>query len=257
MENKPLIFVTNDDGITAPGIRALIRVMKKIGTVLVVAPDKPQSGKGHAITMDVPLRLTKYKEDGEHKEFSCNGTPVDSVKLGLTICKEKKPDIIVSGINHGANNSINIIYSGTMAAAIEGALEGIPSIGFSMTDYSHEIDFSPVESYVEKITQETLKNGLPPTVALNVNMPTGNGESLKGIKVCRQAHAMWKEHFEMRKDPHNREYYWLSGTFNNLDDKDDTDEWALKNNLISVVPVHVDMTAHKHISEINKWNFDA
>ena len=255
--DKPLIFITNDDGITAPGIRALIAVMKKIGKVLVVAPDKPQSGKGHAITMDIPLRLTKYKEDGEHQEYSCNGTPVDSVKLGLTLCKEKKPDIIVSGINHGANNSINIIHSGTMAAAIEGALEGIPSIGFSMTDYAYDIDFSPVEEYVEKIVKETLKNGLPNTIALNVNMPTVNGSKLKGIKICRQAHAMWNEQFEMRKDPHNREYYWLSGTFNNLDDKEDTDQWALENNFISIVPVHVDMTAHHLIDEIKNWKFDA
>jgi 5'-nucleotidase len=255
--SKPFIFVTNDDGIFAPGIRKLIGLMKNIGKVMVVAPDKPQSGKGHAITMDIPLRIKKIAEDTDYTEYSCNGTPVDSIKLGLSLCKGNMPDLIVSGINHGANSSINIIYSGTMAAAIEGAIEGIPSIGFSFTDFSPDANLEAALPYVEKIARLTIDKKLPPTVSLNVNIPALNGAPIKGIKVCRQAHAMWNERFELRKDPHHQEYYWLSGEFENLDNKEDTDEWALKNGYISVVPVHTDMTAHKEIANLNKWDFNA
>ena len=250
---KPLILVVNDDGIFAPGIRKLISIMNEFGEVVVVAPDGPQSGKSHAITIESTIRCDRVKiNDGPQIEYSCSGTPVDCVKLAMNKLLERKPDLCVSGINHGSNSSINVIYSGTMSAAVEGALEGIPSIGYSLLDYSHKADFSESESFIKKITKSVLEKGLPDGVCLNINIPKSEeGKKIQGIKVCRQANANWEEEFDERKDPKGRTYYWLTGKFVNYDNGKDTDEWALENHYISVVPVQFDVTAHNSISKIN------
>tara|TARA_B100001142_G_scaffold311600_1_gene346178 strand:+ start:1605 stop:2381 length:777 start_codon:yes stop_codon:yes gene_type:complete len=251
---KPLILVVNDDGISAKGIRNLIRIMNNFGEVVVVAPDSPQSGKSHAITIEATIRCDKVIiDDGPQKEYACSGTPVDCVKLAVNQLLDRKPDLCVSGINHGSNSSINVIYSGTMSAAVEGALEEIPSIGFSLLDYAHDADFSQSEPYIRKIVKQVLENGLDRGVCLNVNIPKLiKGKELKGLKVCRQANANWEEEFEERMDPKGRIYYWLTGKFVNYDKGTDTDEWALANHYISVVPVQFDVTAHSSLSSINK-----
>ena len=255
MNNNPLIFVTNDDGINAPGIRTLIDVMRGIGRVVVVAPDKPQSGTGHAITIQVPLRLKKINEEEGYEEYSCNGTPVDCVKLGFKVVLKGSPDILVSGINHGSNASINIIYSGTMAAVFEGAMSGVSSIGFSLLNYNHEADFNPYRDYVKNITETVLAKNLPKGICLNVNIPCIKENEIRGIIACRQAGGTWEEDFDKRSDPAGRNYYWLKGVFARMDHGEDTDEWALENNFISIVPVQFDFTAHNAISLLNSWDF--
>jgi 5'-nucleotidase len=255
---RPLILVTNDDGISAPGIRNLIRIMNDFGDVVVVAPDAPQSGMGHAITIEATLRCDKVViDDGPQKEYACSGTPVDCVKLAVNKLLDRKPDLCVSGINHGSNSSINVIYSGTMSAAIEGALEKIPSIGFSLLDYAYNANFLEAESYIRKIIKQVLEQGLDSGVCLNVNIPKSvEGKKLKGLKVCRQANANWEEEFEERTDPKGRVYYWLTGKFVNYDKGIDTDEWALANHYISVVPVQFDVTAYSSLSSVNKLLLD-
>ncbi len=250
---KPLILVTNDDGINAPGIRTLVSVMHEIGEVFVVAPDRPQSGMGHAITINSTLRIQKISLDGKHTEYSCSGTPVDCVKMAINKLMPRKPDLIVSGINHGSNSSINVIYSGTMSAAVEGAIEDIPSIGFSLCNHSIDADFSATRKYVKSICKKMLAESLPSGVCLNVNFPDVKAELIAGIKVCRQAKAMWVEDLEERHDPSGKPYYWLTGYFKDQDHKEDTDEWALKNNFISIVPVHIDFTAYQAIEKIKDW----
>jgi len=254
---KPLILVTNDDGISAPGIRALIEVMQEIGTVVVVAPDSPQSAMGHAITINSTLHLNKISgANALVTEYSCSGTPVDCVKLAVNEILKRKPDLCVSGINHGSNSSINIIYSGTMSAAVEAGIEGIPAIGFSLLDYDWNANFEHSKPYIKKIATEVLQKKLPENVILNVNFPKKIAEDIKGIKICRQAKAMWEEKFDKRKTPQGKDYYWLTGEFVNQDTGEDTDEWALENNYISVVPVQFDMTAHHAIQPLNNWNLN-
>ncbi|MCG2462714.1 5'/3'-nucleotidase SurE [Flavobacteriaceae bacterium F89] len=256
---KPLILVTNDDGITAPGLRALVRYMKDLGDVIVVAPDSPQSGMGHAITLDNTLyskRMTIDQINGADEEYSCSGTPADCVKLALQELLKRKPDICISGINHGSNSSINVIYSGTMSAAIEAGIEGIPSIGFSLLDYSWDADFEPAKESIQKIVSEALKNGIPKGVVFNVNIPKLKKNELKGIKICRQARANWKEKFDKRTNPMGKDYYWLTGEFELLDHGEDTDEWALTNGYVSVVPTQFDLTAHHVIQELNTWDLE-
>lgn len=252
---KPTILVVNDDGITAPGIKALMEVMAEIGRVVVVAPDSPQSGMGHAITIGKPLRLDRVDVYEGFEMYRCSGTPVDCVKLAVNkIFKGNKPDLCVSGINHGLNNSINILYSGTMSAAVEGAIEGIPSIGFSLDDFTLQADFSHCLKFIKEIALQVLNNGLPTATLLNVNFPAV--KNIKGIKICRQANAKWAEEFDERMDPHRRPYYWLTGVFQLNDNGQDTDVWALDNHYVSVVPVQFDMTAHHAIPVLNGWVFD-
>jgi 5'-nucleotidase len=254
---KPLILVTNDDGISAPGIKALIEVMQEIGTVFVVAPDSPQSAMGHAITINNTLHLNKISSgDAPVTQYSCSGTPVDCVKIAVNEILKQKPDLCVSGVNHGSNSSINVIYSGTMSAAVEAGIEGIPAIGFSLSDYDWNADFETFKPYIKKIALEVLQNGMQDGVVLNVNFPKRKSEDLKGIKICRQAKAMWQEKFDKRISPMGKEYYWLTGEFINQDKGEDTDEWALANGYIAVVPVHYDMTAHHAIQTINNWNLN-
>lgn len=257
-KKKPLILVTNDDGITAPGIRTLIEVMKELGDVVVVAPDSPQSGMGHAITISDTLfcEQVTIKESYKHKEYSCSGTPADCVKIATQEILHRKPDLCVSGINHGSNSSINVIYSGTMSAAVEAGVEGIPAIGFSLLDYSLNADFEPSRKYVKAITSNVIKNGLPKGVVLNVNIPKLSASEIKGMKVCRQANAQWEEEFDKRTNPQGRDYYWLTGKFVNKDKGDDTDEWALENGYVSVVPVQFDLTAHHFLDDLNNWELN-
>lgn len=255
-DKKPLILVTNDDGITAPGIRALISVMLKIGEVCVVAPDSPQSAMGHAITINDALYCDPIIIDpkGVQQEYSCSGTPVDCVKMATHEILKRKPDLCVSGINHGSNASINVIYSGTMSAAVEAGIEGIPAIGFSLLDYSMTADFEPAKKYIRAIAKQVLQHGLPQGVVLNVNFPKLKAKAIKGIKVCRQAKAQWVEDFDKRTNPMGRDYYWLSGKFINQDRGEDTDEWALEHGFVSVVPTQFDLTAHQYIQELNQWD---
>jgi 5'-nucleotidase len=253
---KPTILITNDDGIHAPGIRFLIETIKPLGEVIVIAPDKPQSAMGHAVTIQSPLRIHKIAEKPGYSEYSCNGTPADCVKLGEKVIIRGKPDLIVSGINHGSNASINILYSGTMAAVIEGAMENVPSIGFSLNDYMYDADFSHCAKVITSVAMNVLKHGLPDGICLNVNIPAINGSPVKGIKVTRQAKAYWDENFDERKDPHKRDYYWLKGDFVLLDEDTDNDFWAVNNNYVSIVPVQIDLTAHHMISEIKDWKLE-
>ena len=257
MTKKPLILVTNDDGINAPGIRTLISVMNIIGDVVVVAPDSPQSGMGHAITLNSTLYAEQvFVDDGPQKEYSCSGTPADCVKLAIREILDRKPDLCVSGINHGSNSSINVIYSGTMSAAVEAGIEGIPAIGFSLLDYTWNANFEASKPYVETIAKNVLKEGLPNGIVLNVNIPNVSKNNIKGIKVSRQAKANWVEEFDKRQTPTGKDYYWLTGKFVNLDGGEDTDEWALENNYVSLVPVQFDLTAHHFIKALNTWNLN-
>tara|TARA_R110001583_G_scaffold109032_3_gene257700 strand:- start:3094 stop:3858 length:765 start_codon:yes stop_codon:yes gene_type:complete len=253
MKKRPLILVTNDDGITAPGIRTLIAVMNQIGDVVVVAPDSPQSGMGHAVTINETLYCNEIKiDEGPQREYKSSGTPADCIKLAVSEILKRKPDLCVSGINHGSNSSINVIYSGTMSAAVEAGVEGIPAIGFSLLDYSWNADFEPLKPFIKQVAENVLENGLPDGVVLNVNFP--KSETFKGVKVCRQARANWVEEFDKRVNPQGKTYYWLTGVFTNMDNGEDTDEWALENNYISVVPVQFDLTAHHFIQKLNTWN---
>ncbi|MBC7524532.1 MAG: 5'/3'-nucleotidase SurE [Flavobacterium sp.] len=256
MNSRPLILVTNDDSISAPGIRALIAVMSEIGEVVVVAPDSPQSAMGHAITINNTLHLNKISHpDATILEYSCSGTPVDCVKMAVNEVLKRKPDLCVSGVNHGSNSSINVIYSGTMSAAVEAGIEGIPAIGFSLLDYDWNADFEPIKPFIKKIALQVLQNGLTEGTVLNVNFPKLKTQEIKGIKICRQAKAMWQEKFDKRVTPFGKEYYWLTGEFVNQDKGEDTDEWALANHFISIVPVQFDLTAHHSIATLNTWNF--
>lgn len=257
MNPTPLILISNDDGITSHGIRTLVEVMQQIGNVVVVAPNKPQSGMGHAITIGEPLRLTSSDIFGSIEAYECSGTPADCVKLGKHhVLKGRQPDLIVSGINHGSNASISILYSGTMSAAIEGAIEGIPSIGFSIDDFSHTADFSHTKDYIKQIAQSVLANGLPKGIALNVNLPKKSDESIKGVRICRQTNGKWHEEFEKRQDPYGRSYFWMDGYFVNFDKgQTDTDVWAVENNYVSIVPCQYDMTAYNVIEQMKNWNF--
>lgn len=251
--SRPLILVANDDGITSKGIRTLVEIMKELGEVVVVAPDSPQSGMGHAITIGYPLRLDETEIFDGIKSYQCSGTPADCVKLAKHyVLKDRVPDLVVSGINHGSNSSISVLYSGTMSAAIEAALEGLPAIGFSLCDYSSAPDFSHVKEYVKHIAMEVLRNRPPQGIALNVNFPEKKAEPLKGIRLCRQANARWQESFDERLDPNGRRYFWMNGIFINNDKLEDTDEWALDNNFVSIVPCQYDLTAHYALGIMSK-----
>ena len=253
-EERPLILVTNDDGISAPGIRVLAEEMKHFGRVLVVAPDKPQSAMGHAITIHHYLRLQKMDLFDGIEAYACSGTPVDCVKLAIYQVIKGKPALLVSGVNHGSNISINVLYSGTMSAAVEGALEGIPSIGFSLMDHSIDADFDHARPIIRSLAANMLKNALSKGTCLNVNVPKNEGVPLKGVRVCRQAWGYWEDDFEARKDPMGKDYFWLKGRFKDLDHGEDTDVWATHNGYASVVPVHFDMTAHHDIAALNTWD---
>src|SRR6218665_429301 len=249
---KPLIFVTNDESIYANGIDALVQVAQTFGDVVVIAPDKPQSGMGHAITINDPLRLMENNRWDGIKAFACSGTPVDCVKLGIYEVLHQKPDLILSGINHGSNAATNVLYSGTMSAAVEGALEGIPSIGFSLDDFEANADFSLAKYVVREVIENALKTDIPQGVCLNVNIPQVANADFKGIKVCRQAHAYWDDRFEKREDQFGRTYYWLTGDFNQHEPGKDTDLYYLSQNYATIVPTQFDLTAHETLTQLNE-----
>jgi len=251
-KEKPIILITNDDGVTAPGIMNLVEAVKDLGKIVVVAPDKPQSGMGHAITIGQPLRLHKINSIENVETWSCTGTPVDCVKLAVDKVLHRKPDICLSGINHGANHSINVIYSGTMSAAVEAAIESIPSVGFSLLDFRIDADFTGARKYVRLIVEKMLKSKLNKHTILNVNIPAVAPELLKGFKICKQAYAKYEEDFIERDDPHGLHYYWLTGEFVNFDKSKDTDVWALANNYVSIVPVQFDLTNYVLKAKLEK-----
>ncbi len=251
MNHRPHILVTNDDGILAPGLRALVSTVSDMGDVLVVAPDSPQSGMGHAITIDEPLRINEVQAFGDIKAYECSGTPVDCVKLAMNVIEKDRPfDLCVSGINHGSNASINIIYSGTLSAAMEASLEGVNSIGFSLLDYSFEADFSQCEPYLRMICSHVLTFGMKKSKLLNVNIPAGE---IRGMKVCRQGEAKWVEEFQEGTDPRGKKYYWLTGKFEDHEPMSDTDVHALANNFISIVPSMHDLTDYGALEEIKSF----
>ncbi len=251
-ENKPLILVTNDDGIKAGGLVALVKVLKEFGNVVVAAPNQSYSGMSHAITVKQPLYVKLVKEKKGLKLYKINGTPVDCVKIAVNQLLDRKPDIVVSGINHGANSSISLHYSGTMGAAREGALSNIPSVGFSLLNYSFDADFSKAAEIAREVIQQMLVKPLPQGAYLNVNVPDGN--EVKGIKVVRQANGRWVEEFIERQDPRGRDYYWLTGSFKNLEPEAiDTDEYALENGYASLVPCQLDSTDHALINDLKNY----
>lgn len=252
MENskRPLIFVTNDDSLHAKGIASLVAVAREFGDVVVIAPDKPQSGMGHAITISHPIRLTRSDIFEGIEAYLCSGTPVDCVKLAVYEVLHRKPDLVISGVNHGLNSSTNVLYSGTMSAAVEGAMEHIPSIGFSYGDFDSDADFSAPMAVARQVIPQILESGLPQGVCLNVNIPKGPVEALKGIEVCRQAYAFWEDRFDKRLDQFGRPYYWLTGTFDSREDATDTDLHFLDMGYATIVPTQFDLTAHKTIEAL-------
>ena len=250
-----LILITNDDGVHAKGLNTLIDVVKPMGDIMVIAPTESRSGMSHAITVKHPIRVKMIREEPGLAILCSNGTPVDCVKLALNTLLDRKPDLVLSGINHGSNSSASILYSGTMAAALEGCLNGIPSIGFSILDYSPDAEFGGAIKYIREIIRKTLATGLPDGICLNVNFPQENANALNGVKICRQTRGLWIEEFDKRIDPQMKTYYWLTGEFKNLEpEAEDTDEWALKNHYVSIVPVQTDLTAYRAIDHIKKWN---
>lgn len=249
---KPLFMITNDDGIGAKGIQTLIRVVREFGDIIVMAPDRNSSGSAHSFTGNRPLRVQVVSEVEDCRIYTCDGTPVDCVKL----CEEhfcpRRPDFLLSGINHGSNSSINVLYSGTMGAVIEASVSGIPAIGFSLLNHSADADFEPSIPYVKWVLKTAIEKGLPDQVALNVNIPVTNDGIIKGVRVCRQSQARWVDSYEKRIDPHGRPYYWLTGRFECDDVTDDTDQCALENGYVSIVPTTTDFTAYRAINQIKE-----
>jgi len=253
MNTRPLILITNDDGYRAGGIKSLIEAARPFGDLLVVAPAEGQSGMSHALTVKVPIRIEKHTEEPGFSLYVCHGTPVDCIKIALNKFAKRRPDLLLSGINHGSNSSASVLYSGTMAAAIEGCLIHIPAIGFSLLDHSPNADFSPYIGHIRTVIETVMKNGLKSGTCLNVNIPKIHVDDIRGFCVCRQSFGHWIEEFDHRIDPYGREYYWLTGDFLNEEpNAQDTDEWALKNNYISVVPVQIDMTCYRSIDKLKK-----
>ena len=252
MNNRPKILITNDDGYRAGGLQALIEAARPFGDLLVVASNEGQSGMSHALTVKIPIRVEKYLEEPGLTIYVSNGTPCDCVKFALNKYVAK-PDLLLAGVNHGSNSSASVLYSGTMAAAIEGCMYHIPAIGFSLLDDSPKADFAPYIGYMKRIIEKVMKNGLSNGVCLNVNIPKIPVNDIKGISICRQARGYWIEEFDRRIDPNEREYFWLTGDFFNEEpNAQDTDEWALKNNYISIVPVQIDMTCYKSMGKLRK-----
>lgn len=253
-DQRPLIFVTNDDGISAKGIRSLHEVMVEFGEVVLIAPDSPQSGMGHAITIHEPIRMKESDLYPGTEAYSCSGTPVDCVKLGVYEVMHRKPDLLVSGINHGANTATNVLYSGTMSAAVEGAMEGIASVGFSLDSFDSNADFSVAQDVARSVVGEVLKNGMPSGTCFNINVPAVNAATHKGVKVCRQAHAFWEDRFDKREDQFGNPYYWLTGNFTDVGMREDTDLYWIKNGYSTLVPTKFDMTSYEAVDTIKNWN---
>ncbi len=253
MADKPRILVTNDDGIYSGGIYALYSAMAGIGEAYVIAPDSEKSAVGHAITISDPLRVTEVERNGKFFGWAVKGTPADCVKLALKGILQFNPDLVVSGINQGSNTATNVIYSGTVSAATEGTIMGIPSIAFSLTTFKKS-DFSLAAEIARLLAEKVLEKGLPPGTLLNVNIPPVPRKDLKGIKITRQGRGYYEDFFEKRVDPANRTYYWLGGTKLVLDTEEDIDEVAIMNQYVSVTPLHYDLTDRKMIDRLNEWD---
>lgn len=254
MSSKPLIFITNDDGISSKGIRSMVDAVRDLGDIVLIAPDSPQSGMGHAITIHDPIRMELSDLHPGIEAFSCSGTPVDCVKLGVYEVLHKKPDLILSGINHGANTSTNVLYSGTMSAAVEGAMEGVPSMGVSLCSFDANANFDIAMQVVRKLSLQLLNDSIESGYCLNVNIPDVNSDDFQGLKVCRQAHAFWEDRFDKRIDQHGKPYYWLTGDFLDQDKTEDTDLYWIEKNYATIVPTQFDMTAHWVLDKLKNWN---
>ena len=252
MKNRPLLLLSNDDGVRAKGLHELMEALRPFADLVVVAPDGPRSGASAAITSDVPLRVTLlYKEPGV-SVYQCNGTPVDCVKLALHAVVPRQPDLVIGGINHGDNSSVNVHYSGTMGVVIEGCLKQLPAIGFSLCNHDPDADFAPVRPYVRRITEEVLRRGLPVGTCLNVNFP--DVPQLKGIRLCRQTRGVWRGEYEPHTHPKGGQYYWLTGYYENLEpDAEETDHWALDHGYVAITPTQIDMTAYALLEEMKGW----
>lgn len=255
---RPLILVSNDDGIDAPGLAALANAMADFGDVYVVAPLFEQSAVGHAITIREPVRARSVRLElcEATSAYGVKGTPADCVKLAVNQLLPRRPDLVVSGINRGPNTAVNVIYSGTVSAATEAAILGIDSIAFSVCDWNAE-DYEPSRDVARAIARKVLSEGLPPGVLLNVNVPGVPKDEIRGILSTRQARSRWEESFHERVDPNNQPYYWLTGTFVNLDEGENTDLSAIERGFVSVTPIHYDLTAHDFLGKIDGWDWDA
>ena len=251
-ENKPLLLLTNDDGVHASGLNKLIEAVRPFGEIVVVAPDIARSGMSSAITAFNPIRATLIKKEEDLTIYSCTGTPVDCVKLGLNKILDRKPDILLSGINHGSNAAVCVFYSGTMGAAFEGCINDVPSVGISLTDHSPRADFSQAVKYLKPVVEKVLANGLPEGICLNMNIP--DIPDVKGIKICSQTKGYWTKEFMDMKDPSGRTVYWLTGEFLNQEpDNNLSDEWALEQGYAALVPLRIDMTDYSFLEEIKSW----
>lgn len=250
--SEPLIFITNDDGVEAKGFRRLVDTAAQFGRVVAVAPERTQSGMSHAITMFKPLFLRKVVDEPSVSVYALSGTPVDCVKMAFDhLLEGEHVDLALSGINHGSNSAINVLYSGTMGAAVECSFYGCPSVGLSLLDHDADADFDASSEIAARIIDRLLHNAVPAPVCLNVNIPQGRPEQIRGIRVCRQNRGFWREHFFCRQDPRGADYFWLTGEFCNEEpEAEDTDEWALDNGYVSVVPIQVDMTDYACIERL-------
>ncbi|EAY15802.1 Acid phosphatase surE, putative [Trichomonas vaginalis G3] len=253
--SKPLILISNDDGYSAKGITALIEAVQPLGELIVMAPDGPRSGYAGSITTSSILTAQLVRKEDDLTVYKCSGTPVDCIKLALNSYVPRKPDLILGGINHGDNSSVNVHYSGTMGIPIEGCMKGVPSIGFSLCNLSWDADFSATIPIVRKLSEKVLKEGLPEGVCLNVNIP--DLKEFKGVKVCRQSKSIWDKEYVEKIHPRGSKYYWLHFDFLNLEpDAEDTDRWALKNGYVSITPTKVDVTAYEAMKNLESFNTD-
>lgn len=253
MENqRPLILVSNDDGITAKGISELIKFLRPLGEIVVMAPDTPRSGTACSLTVKEPIHYQLLRKEVGLTVYKCSGTPTDCVKLAFHTVLERKPDLVIGGINHGDNSAVNVHYSGTMGVVMEGCLKGVPSVAFSLCSHEADADFEPAGEYIRDIVRKLLEKGLPPLTCLNVNIP--NTKELKGVRICQQSRGQWVnewEHFAHREDT---QYYWLTGEFQQTDTENEkSDCWALANDYIAITPTTVDMTAYELMDELQTW----
>ena len=252
MENRPLLLLSNDDGVQAKGLQELVKTLRPLADLVVVAPDGPRSGASAAITSEFPLRLTLLKNEPGLTVYQCNGTPVDCVKLALHAVMPRRPDLVVGGINHGDNSSVNVHYSGTMGVVIEGCLKQLPAVGFSLCNHAPDADFGPVLPYVRRITETVLREGLPEGTCLNVNFP--DAPTFQGVRICRQTHGVWRGEYEAHRHPKGGERYWLTGWYDNLEpDSEDTDHWALDHGYVAITPTQIDMTAYGLMDTMKDW----
>lgn len=250
MNEKPFILVSNDDGYDAPGIKELAKQMKLIGDVAVVAPDRQNSAVSSSLSVAKPLRVKRLIED-DTDIYIVDGTPTDNVKIAIHELLDRKPDLVVTGINHGANTSVNVLYSGTVGAAIEGMIAGIPSIAFSLASHSYKTDLKAAGKYSKIIAEKILKTSVPNGTLLNVNIPAIDEEEIKGIKLTHLSNSKWIDKYDKRYDPFNREYFWFAGEYVIYeDDTDDADDHALTNGFVSVSPIKIEYTDNQYLNKL-------